>query len=203
MAELPRSQLVVYAAVAVAVLLLGVRALRAGDGERAQAFGSASASAERPVAGDRGASIERGGRAVVVHVAGEVARPGVYRLAAGSRVADAVEEAGGPGRKAALEAVNLAARLVDGQQVVVPAQGGGGGTGAVGGAGAAEGNGPISLGSASEEDLERIDGIGPKTAEKIVAFRSERGGVASVDDLAQVDGIGPKTLEKLRSALQP
>lgn len=203
MAELPRSQLLVYAAVAVAVLLLGARALRTDDGESAQAFGPGSPPTMTATTADGGASVERGGRAVVVHVAGDVVHPGVYRLRAGSRVADALEEAGGPRRTAALDAVNLAAKLVDGQQVVVPTEGDGGGTSVAGGAGGSGEEGPISLGSASQEDLERIDGIGPKTAEKIVAFRSERGGIGAVDDLEQVDGIGPKTLEKLRSELQP
>jgi competence protein ComEA len=141
-----------------------------------------------------------GGPDVVVDVTGAVARPGVYRLPVGARVTDAVERAGGATGAAVLESINLAARLADGQQVLVPASGPGGA--AVAGALGAE-EGPISLGSASVEQLETIDGIGPVTAADIVEFRDEHGGLASVDQLDQVSGIGPATMESLRGRLQP
>jgi competence protein ComEA len=117
-----------------------------------------------------------------------------------SRVDDAVTRAGGPTPRAELEAVNLAARLADGQQIVVPERLPGGA--AESAAGAAE-DGPISLGTATVEQLEEIDGIGPVTAEDIVEFRDEHGGLSSVDQLDQVPGIGPATMEALRERLQP
>jgi competence protein ComEA len=133
---------------------------------------------------------------VVVHVAGGVQRPGVYRLPAGSRVTDAVRRAGGFARRASRDAINLAARLSDGQQVVVPRPGSA--------ASAATGQtGPISLGSATVEQLDQIEGIGPVTAQKIIEFRDQHGGLSSIDQLDEVDGIGPSTMETLRSALQP
>lgn len=96
--------------------------------------------------------------------------------------------------------VNLAARLADGQQVVVPER-------MPGGAGAAVGvsaeEGPISLGAATVEQLEEIEGIGPVTAGDIVEFRDEHGGLSSVEQLDQVPGIGPATMESLRERLQP
>jgi competence protein ComEA len=137
-----------------------------------------------------------------VHVAGAVRRPGLYRLPSGARVAAAIRRAGGPLPTADLAAINLAARVEDGQQVVVPARAA---TGAVGGAAAAAtaAGGPISLGTATVEQLERLDGIGPTLAERIVQHRQASGGFASLDQLAEVEGIGEKRLEALEQALTP
>jgi competence protein ComEA len=185
-------QLAVYAAIGVVLLLLGVRAVRESGGEADAADpGVRLASAPVGAAGDPASSGD-----VVVHVAGAVRQPGVYRLPAGSRVADAVERAGGAAGGGEPNAINLAARLADGQQVVVP------GRGAAGTATAAE-DGPISLGSADQADLEEIDGIGPVTAADIIAFRDEHGGVSSIEELDEVPGIGPATLESLSDRLQP
>jgi competence protein ComEA len=193
--ELSRSQIFVYGAVALVVLLVGARAIRGEE----SATSSFRFGTENGVAGESFA-VGGQGNDLVVHVAGAVRRPGVYRMPAGSRVDDAVSRAGGASAKAELEVVNLAARLADGQQVVVPERVAGGG--APGGGMAAEG-GPISLGTATVEQLEEIDGIGPVTAAAIVEFRDEHGGLASVDQLDQVSGIGPATMESLRSSLQP
>jgi len=118
----------------------------------------------------------------------------------GSRVNDAVIRAGGPAPRAQLEAVNLAARLADGQQVVVPERAPGSSAAAAGAVGE---DGPISLGTATAEQLEEIDGIGPVTAGDIIEFRNEHGGFSSVEQLDQVPGIGPATMEALRKRLQP
>lgn len=193
MPELGRSQIVVYAAVAVALLLVGARAIRGEEG------GAASFAASSGDDESRGFSIGTSSGDLVVDVAGAVRRPGVYRMPAGSRVDDAVMRAGGPAPGALLEAVNRAARLADGQQVVVPERAAGG---AAAPGVAAEG-GPISLGTATAEQLEEIDGIGPVTAGDIVEFRDEHGGLASVEQLDQVPGIGPATMEALREGLQP
>jgi competence protein ComEA len=196
MPELSRSQIAVYGAVAVALLLLGARAIRAeGDsGGAAASFSSGD--------GGKGFTIDSGsGGDVVIDVTGAVARPGVYRLPTGARVTDAVQRAGGADRGALLEAINLAARLADGQQVVVPKRGPAGAPLAT--AGGAGEDGPISLGTATVEQLDTIDGIGPVTAQDIIEFRDEHGGLSSVDQLDQVSGIGPATMESLRSRLQP
>jgi competence protein ComEA len=193
MPELSRSQVVVYAAVAVVLLLVGARAVR-GEGGTDSSF-----AADGGGGGNSGSfSISGSGGDVVVDVTGAVRRPGVYRLPAGSRVNDAVTRAGGATGEAELEAVNLAARLADGQQVVVPSGTAGGGAVA-----AAASEGPISLGTATAAQLEEIDGIGPVTANDIVEFRDEHGGLSSVDQLDQVAGIGPATMESLRDRLQP
>jgi competence protein ComEA len=194
MPELSRAQLVVYGAIAVALLLVGARAIRAEQG----------AGSAFPVDGGGGStaggfSVSGQSSDVVVHVAGAVGLPGVYRLPAGSRVNDAVRRAGGAAAGAELEAVNLAARLADGQQVVVPERGPGGAATVAGGAG----EGPISLGTATVEQLDTIEGIGPVTAQDIVEFRDQHGGLASVEQLDQISGIGPATMESLRARLQP
>lgn len=184
----------VYGAVAVALLLVGARALRTEDGGRSFAAAASEGGSSESV------SVTQGGVDVVVDVTGGVRRPGVYRLPAGARVTDAIGRAGGASSDAQLEAINLAARLSDGQQVLVPRRGGG--AVATGAAGAAEA-GPIGLGGATVEQLETIDGIGPVTAQKIVEFRDAKGGLSSVDQLDDVSGIGPATMESLRARLQP
>jgi competence protein ComEA len=144
---------------------------------------------------------------VVVDVVGAVVAPGLYRLEEGSRVADAVALAGGATRKANVSAVNLAAPLVDGTQIVVPRKGeqapagGTAGAGASGAAGAA--GGPIHLNSASLEELETIPGVGPVTAQRIVDFREQNGPFRSVDELDAVSGIGPTRLEQMRELVVP
>ncbi|MBK5219064.1 MAG: ComEA family DNA-binding protein [Thermoleophilia bacterium] len=198
MPELSRAQVVVYAAIAAALLLVGARAIRAEQGTE-PSFAAAD-SGSGGTAGSGGFSLSGEGADVVVDVTGAVRSPGVYRLPAGSRVNDAVARAGGAEAGAVLEAVNLAARLADGQQVVVPARGPGG-TVAV--AGTASEDGPISLGTATVDQLDTIDGIGPVTAADITEFRDQHGGLASVDQLDQVSGIGPATMEALRARLQP
>jgi competence protein ComEA len=211
--DLSRTQVLVYGAVAVALLLVGARAIRdeGGGGEATYGdsgagwsdSGSESGVGESSGGGEGSGDFELSGEAgdVVVDVTGAVADPGVYRLPAGSRVDDALKRAGGADPKAVLEAVNLAARLADGQQVVVPERGPDGAPTAAGGAAAEDG--PISLGTATVEQLDTIDGIGPVTAEGIVEFREEHGGLSSVDQLDQISGIGPATMEALRSRLQP
>ena len=137
---------------------------------------------------------------VVVHVAGAVAVPGVYELAAGSRVADALAEAGGPTDGADPDALNLAAPLLDGDRIAVPLIGEGAeqaGSGQVH-AGTAEALGPLDLNRATVDDLDALPGVGPATASAIVAHRAANGPFASVDDLEAVRGIGPAKLEAIR-----
>jgi competence protein ComEA len=191
--ELSRSQLVVYGAVAIALLLVGTRALRSDSGPSTTDTGSGSNSGTTA-----SLSVEGGSGDIVVDVSGAVRRPGVYRMPAGARVIDAMKRAGGAAPGAVVEAINRAARLTDGQQVVVPAQGA-----AAASSGPAAASGPIGLGSATVEQLETIDGIGPVTAQKIVEYRDQHGGLSSVEQLDQMSGIGPATMESLRSRLQP
>src|SRR5690348_15844969 len=195
MPEVSRSQVVVYAAIAVALLLVRARAIR-GEGGTGASF----AAADTRSSGGGSFSVSGQSGDLVVDVTGAVRRPGVYRMPAGSRVNDAVKRAGGPTGKAELEVVNLAARLADGQQVGVPERSPAGDPAA---AAATAEEGPISLGTATVAQLEEIDGIGPVTAGDIVKFRDEHGGLSSVDQLDQVPGIGPATMAALRERLQP
>ena len=137
---------------------------------------------------------------LVVHVVGAVRRAGLFRLRDGSRVADALARAGGPTRHADLAAVNLAAPLVDGEQVVVPRRGPGGSTAVTAAPGAGA---KVSLGSATVEQLDELPGVGPVTAQKIVDWRSTHGPFRSVDDLDDVPGIGPARIEQLRDLVTP
>ena len=207
---LSRSQLVVYGAVAVALLLVGARWIRSADAQPSDTGGvsySPASAGDSSGSGSGSFAVDpQGGGDVVVDVAGAVGRPGVYRLPAGSRVDDAVERAGGPTPKAEAESINLAARLSDGQQIVVPSRAtspAGVASGSASGATSAESTGPISLGTATVEQLDTIDGIGPVTAQDIIDFRDQHGGVSSVDQLDEISGIGPATMDALRARLQP
>lgn len=136
---------------------------------------------------------------VVVHVVGAVRAPGLYRLARGKRVADAVARAGGTTARADLALINLAAPVSDGQQVVVPARAPPGA--AVGGAAAP--GGPVHLNSATVEQLDTLPGVGPVTAQKIVDYREQHGAFASVRELDAIPGIGPARLEQLSGLVAP
>src|SRR5206468_13015391 len=131
-------------------------------------------------------------------------RPGLVRLRSGARVADAVARAGGFARKADRAGVNLAAPVTDGQQVLVPRAGAPppGGAAAGSGAGGAP-SGPISLSSATAEQLDTLPGIGPVTAQKIIAFREQHGPFRSVDGLDAIPGIGPARLAELQGLVVP
>lgn len=140
-------------------------------------------------------------RGPLVHVAGAVRSPGVYRLAAGARVQAAVRAAGGPSRNAFVAGLNMAAMVQDGQQVVVPRRQP---DAAVAGTGAEVGSrGPISLSSATAEELQTIDGVGPAIAGRIIEWRQQRGGFAAVDQLLEIPGIGEGRLEALRPHVVP
>jgi competence protein ComEA len=114
-------------------------------------------------------------------------------------VARAVERAGGLSRRADPTAINLAARIQDGQQIVVPPRA----ASVPGAAGSTVAGVKPSLGSATVEQLEQLDGIGPGLAQRIVEYRQAHGGFRSVGDLADVEGIGEKRLAGLQEALQP
>ena len=188
-----RRQALAGAAVLLAVLAVAGRTL-AGAGASTP-LPAAELVPETPVASAR----------LVVHVAGAVRRPGLYRLKEGSRVADAVARAGGATAKADTAAVNLAAPLADGIQVVVPSRVAGvAGAAATGQAGAGTAAGVrVSLSSASLAELDALPGVGPVTAQKILDYRAAHGGFSSVDDLDSIPGIGPARLEQLRELVSP
>ena len=185
MPEPTRAQLLGYAVALVLVVALGARWISSraagGVGETAPAAAGAG-SGGGAGAPDGRVRLDTGGdggrERAVVHVAGAVRRPGVYRLSDGARVQDAVRRAGGAARGADVGGVNLAARVADGQQIVVPrraasgaAAAAGAGAAAAGSAGGAVQGPPISLNNATPEQLDTLDGVGPATAQKILAWR--------------------------------
>jgi competence protein ComEA len=222
MPEINRAQIATYAVLALVVVGLGVRFMQRQQSAAAvpPGAGVAASEASSGTSGSAGTAVRVSrppARASVVHVAGAVRRPGVYRLPAGARVQEAVRRAGGARRGANVNGINLAAKVVDGQQVVVPSRTPSGSDGPAAAAGApAEGSGPagaaaagvapgppISLNNATAEQLDTLDGVGPATAQKIIAWRTQHGGFRSVADLGQVPGIGPKKLAALRDRVQP
>ena len=142
-----------------------------------------------------------------VHVAGAVRRPGLLRVHDGARVAAAISRAGGAARGADLTAVNLAQPLEDGQQVIVPRRGAVGATGtaaAMPGSPAGAGGAALpSLGTATIEQLEQLDGIGPALAARIIEYRESHGGFRSIEELREVEGIGEKRFAALKDAVRP
>ncbi len=135
---------------------------------------------------------------LLVHVAGAVRHPGVYELEAGSRVIDAIRAAGGPARKARLDALNLAAPLADGTQILVPERGRAQATPSPAGGTGGSGAGLVNVNTATAAELEALPGIGPVLAQRIVDHRTEHGPFSSVDDLIEVSGIGEATLANIR-----
>ena len=181
--------------VALATLLLaivGVAGYRWGA--RSQGDGSAALQG-----GDTGSAL---GSNPLVDVKGAVKRPGVYSLAAGSRIVDALKAAGGQKTDADLDSIDLAAKVIDGEQVVVPQK-----NSDAGSSQPVEGNllsakekmtsGTISLNTSKLEDLEKLPGVGPATAQKIIDWRNGHGSFSNIDQLKEVGGIGDKKLSKI------
>ncbi|MGV9880964.1 helix-hairpin-helix domain-containing protein [Streptomyces sp. NPDC003006] len=174
------------------------------------------AEAGRASAGGSGATgpaAGAGGGGIVVDVSGKVRRPGVHRLPAGSRVADALRAAGGARPGADMGGLNRARFLMDGEQVVVgepAAAAGPGGAGAgvaAGGAGTAgagsTATGPVGLNTATAEQLDELPGVGPVLAQHIIDYRTEHGGFRSVEELREVNGIGDRRFADLQDLVRP
>ena len=193
MPEIPPRQL---AACAFAVLALAVLAVW----HLSRSEGGTSAAAPAPAA-IHVEDAESGGGSVIVHVAGAVQQPGVYRMRPQARVDDAVGRAGGATRRADLSQVNLAAKVEDGRQVLVPekvrAAAGGTATTAP-----TQPEVPLNLNTATLEQLDELDGIGPATAQSILDYRDEHGGFGSVEELGEVPGIGDVRLASLREQVR-
>lgn len=136
-------------------------------------------------------AVQDEGSLIAVHVKGAVEEPGLYWLAPDSRVDDAVQAAGGALAEADLDNVNLAAFVSDGSQLYVPF------------AGESEDavSGPLNINTATEAQLEALDGIGETKARAIVEYRESHGDFASVEQLTRVDGIGDATLDKIREQI--
>ncbi len=195
---------------AAIVLVLGAAAVTVGIGmvrtaaQPTEALTASTAPTTSPATVDEDAP-------VYVHVHGAVGAAGLYRVAAGARVVDAVAAAGGFAETADRGAVNLAREVQDGEQIVIPevgaqpaagpppgtSPGAGGGTGGASGPGA-----PIDLNTADAAALDTLPRIGPALASRIIAWREQNGRFTSVDDLLAVPGIGEKMLQSLRDLVR-
>jgi competence protein ComEA len=143
----------------------------------------------------------------VVHVAGAVATPGLYRLPVDARLADAIAAAGGPAPGAEVDRLNLAAKVADGQRIGVPRRGDpiGAATGddaAASATGGSESTGPVDLNTATAAQLETLPGVGPATAARILDQRTRQGGFKSVRDLLRVPGIGERRFADLKDRVR-
>ena len=192
--------------IAIAITMLQLRPAAEAAEEITREIAAASTADDG--AGDAGGAANAGAAPVLVHVVGEVARPGVVELTAGARVAEAIEAAGGARESAVLAAVNLARVVVDGEQILVPdadqaatgvpvppiAPPGGDSTGGA----AAPAGGPLDPNTADAAGLETLPRVGPALAQRILDWRAANGGFTSVDQLLEVSGIGAKTLDGFR-----
>ncbi|MGH8910828.1 MAG: helix-hairpin-helix domain-containing protein [Egibacteraceae bacterium] len=178
--------LVLGAVAALGLLLLGARPGQALPGP--------------PIIDGDGAGLVVESEEVVVHVAGAVSAPGLYRLPGGARVSDALAAAGGPRPGAALDVLNLARPLTDGEQLLVPLEPPPGAalpTAQPAASPAKRPDGKLDLNRATADDLDELPGIGPVLAERIVSHRERTGGFRSVGQLRDVPGIGEKTFQEL------
>jgi competence protein ComEA len=223
MAAVPKKRLLVYAAAGLVVLAVGAAGLVAmrspggvqTDGVVVDVSGGVDAATAASGAQPGGAAVAvdtttlpatttTQAPLIYVQVAGAVERPGVYQVPADSRVFQAVVQAGGFTDDADPQAVPLASRLSDGCRLYVPHRGetvagallsSGGAAGSTTGTSAP---GPVSLNSATLEQLDALPGIGPALAQRIISYRETKGRFTSVDQLGDVSGIGPSKLEQLR-----
>ncbi|MFI8216383.1 helix-hairpin-helix domain-containing protein [Streptomyces sp. NPDC085932] len=182
----------------------------------AMSTGTAAASGTAGTLGTTGTAGTSGTAEIVVDVSGKVRDPGIHRLPAGSRVADALRAAGGVKPGTDTDGLNRARFLVDGEQVIVggaaPVAGAGaaagaGSTGAAGSVGGASGGAlpgaPVSLNTATLDQLDTLPGVGPVLAQHIVDYRTQHGGFRSVDELREVNGIGDRRFADLRNLVRP
>ena len=215
--QFSRRQIIAYVAVAAVVAAVGVRyvvAPRTAKPAGGQPLVLSSVAPGRPsVAATPSAAGSPEAADALVYVCGAVRTPGVVRVPAGARVADALGLAGGPTSRAELAAVNLAAKVVDGQQILVPekasataaqaapvaAAGGGSSSGA--GLAAAPSGGLVNINTATLEQLDGLQGVGPSTAQKIIDYRTANGPFTSIEDIKNVSGIGDAKFAAMKDSI--
>jgi competence protein ComEA len=221
-----RRHLIAYLAAAAVLVVIAVRFIASQGADAPPPSISMAAPATPHRGGGERPRAAAARPSVWVDVVGAVREPGLYALPPGARVAAALDKAGGIRARADRAAVNLAAKVADGQQIVVPLRGRGGAApagapvaaSAVGGtasAGAVSSAGAgvagsslapgatVSLSNATQAQLEQLDGIGPALAGRIIQYREQHGGFRSIDQLQEVSGIGDKRFQALKGSVQP
>jgi competence protein ComEA len=207
--SLSRRQIIAYVVLAVAVIGVGARYVISSRSTGGSAGETLVLSSAAPSPTSALPSPSPSAPDVVVYVCGAVRSPGVVRLPSTARVADALKVAGGATSSAELSAVNLAARLADGQQIIVPRRGESSAasvaaaSAASGGAGSAAAGpaAPVNINTASLEELDALDGVGPATAQKIVDYRTANGGFKTVDEIKEVSGIGDVKFAAMKDSI--
>ncbi len=164
--------------------------------------GATGAEVVAPQPSSSAASLLPAEAGLYVHVAGAVRKPGLYRLDAGDRVADAIARAGGFSDEAARDGVNLARPVADGEQIVVPVIGAETAAPTAGGSGGGAAGGVLDLNTATRDQLDTLPRVGPAIADRIIAWREQNGRFTSVDDLLSVPGIGQKMLDGIRDLVR-
>ncbi len=188
--SLLRGQLIAWSLAGLVVLILGATFLRSHYN------GADTPAATTMLIGTTGAGQDRPAR-IKIDIVGAVARPGLYEAASGDRVDDALRLAGGPTPAADLAQINLAARIADGQQLIVPEKG----SATSAAAPSSSAKSVVNLNTATLDELTQLNGIGPKTAAKIIAYRESHGGFNSTDELMQVPGIGQAKFDQIKDRL--
>jgi competence protein ComEA len=217
--QLSRRHILAYVAVAAVVVAVGVRYLVLPRASASAGGGGVAIGAVVPSGAASGGSLASPGGAaspssspaadVVVYVTGAVRTPGIVRLPEGARVAEAVELAGGATGKAQLDGVNLAAKVADGQQIVVPergaapvvASGAGVSTASGGSSGTSTPAAPVNINTATLEQLDGLQGVGPATAQKIIDYRTANGPFKRIDDIKNVTGIGDAKFAAMKDSI--
>jgi competence protein ComEA len=211
--QFSRRQIVAYVAVAAVVAAVGVRYVVAPRtsrpaGGQPLVLSSVAPGRSSPAAAPSAPAASPAAPDALVYVCGAVRTPGVVRVPAGARVADALDLAGGPTSRAELAAVNLAAKVADGQQILVPEKGSPAvapasavAAGGSSGGGAAPSGGPVNINTATLEQLDELQGVGPATAQKIIDYRTANGPFASIEDIKNVSGIGDAKFAAMKDAI--